>query len=57
MEFTELADYAIPAGTITEWIPSVGPHAATPALARRLLLVANMLPGARRRRRPQLGNI
>ncbi len=33
MEFTELADYAIPAGTITEWIPSVGPHAATPALA------------------------
>lgn len=33
MEFTELADYAIPAGTITEWIPSVGPHASTPALA------------------------
>ncbi|MCZ4275759.1 condensation domain-containing protein [Rhodococcoides yunnanense] len=33
MEFTELADYAIPAGTLTEWIPSVGPHAATPALA------------------------
>lgn len=33
MEFTELADYAIPAGTITEWIPSVGPHATTPALA------------------------
>ena len=31
MEFTELADYAIPAGTLTEWIPSVGPHAATPA--------------------------
>ena len=26
MEFTELADYAIPAGTITEWIPSVGPR-------------------------------
>lgn len=33
MEFTELADYAISAGTVTEWIPSVGPHAATPALA------------------------
>lgn len=33
MEFTELADYAIPAGTITEWIPSVGPHASTPVLA------------------------
>ncbi|OZE88184.1 condensation protein [Rhodococcus sp. 15-649-1-2] len=33
MEFTELADYAIPAGTITEWIPSVGPHATTPVLA------------------------
>ena len=33
MEFTELADFAISAGTMTEWIPSVGPHAATPALA------------------------
>nr|WP_296772475.1 condensation domain-containing protein [Rhodococcus sp. (in: high G+C Gram-positive bacteria)] len=33
MEFTELADYPVPAGTLTEWIPSVGPHAATPALA------------------------
>lgn len=33
MEFTELADYAISAGTMTEWIPSVGPHAATPVLA------------------------
>lgn len=33
MEFTELADYAIPAGTMTEWIPSVGPHASTPVLA------------------------
>ncbi|WP_338893053.1 condensation domain-containing protein [Rhodococcus sovatensis] len=33
MEFTELADYALPAGTMTEWIPSVGPHASTPALA------------------------
>ncbi|KIQ19568.1 condensation protein [Rhodococcus sp. Leaf7] len=30
MEFTELVDYPIPAGTITEWIPSVGPHASTP---------------------------
>lgn len=33
MEFTELADYPIPAGTITEWIPSVGPHASTPETA------------------------
>ncbi len=30
MEFTELVDYPVPAGTITEWIPSVGPHASTP---------------------------
>ncbi|MBY6681750.1 condensation protein [Rhodococcus sp. BP-316] len=30
MEFTELVDYPIPAGTLTEWIPSVGPHASTP---------------------------
>lgn len=30
MEFTELADYAIRPGTLTEWIPSVGPHALTP---------------------------
>ncbi|MDJ0395138.1 condensation domain-containing protein [Rhodococcus sp. G-MC3] len=33
MEFTELADYPVPAGTLTEWMPSVGPHAATPVLA------------------------
>ncbi len=33
MEFTELADYAVPAGTLTEWIPSVGPHARTPEAA------------------------
>lgn len=33
MEFTELADYAVPAGTMTEWIPSVGPHASTPVSA------------------------
>jgi hypothetical protein len=33
MEFTELADYAVPAGTLTEWIPSVGPHAHTPEAA------------------------
>ncbi|MGA9871518.1 MAG: condensation domain-containing protein [Rhodococcus sp. (in: high G+C Gram-positive bacteria)] len=33
MEFTELADYPIPAGTITEWIPSVGPHASNPVAA------------------------
>lgn len=30
MEFTELVDYPIPSGTLTEWIPSVGPHASTP---------------------------
>ena len=30
MEFTELVDYPVSAGTITEWIPSVGPHASTP---------------------------
>lgn len=33
MEFTELADYAVPAGTLTEWIPSVGPRARTPEAA------------------------
>ncbi|KQU50493.1 condensation protein [Rhodococcus sp. Leaf278] len=33
MEFTELADYAVPAGTLTEWIPSVGPQARTPEAA------------------------
>ncbi|MGU3431581.1 condensation domain-containing protein [Actinomycetes bacterium M1A6_2h] len=33
MEFTELADYPVPAGTVTEWIPSVGPHASTPETA------------------------
>ncbi|MGB3772493.1 MAG: condensation domain-containing protein [Rhodococcus sp. (in: high G+C Gram-positive bacteria)] len=30
MEFTELADHPIVAGLLTEWIPSVGPHASTP---------------------------
>lgn len=33
MEFTELADYAVAAGTLTEWIPSVGPQARTPQAA------------------------
>lgn len=30
VEFTELLEYPITAGTLTEWIPSVGPHASTP---------------------------